>query len=301
MSKMAIETAGLLQAEYFDFHSTLVGDTLRIFVAKPPFSPPGKQPAIFVTDANMMFFLAANIQRMLTMAGENPAAYVIGIGYPTEGGFFEALAKRHRDLIPSDGGGFGKAVVIPPTSPGGKEFLRFITEELKPLSSSRYSIDESDSTYIGSSIGGLLGAWAMLNAPNTFQRYILSSASLAWNDEEIWQWEAGYAKSHRDLAAKIFVSAGSHESPEHARNSAIQLAKRNAFLREQVESMITWCDNNGWPRMTELPGEFASKLRSRNYPNLKIHHQIMPDETHISVTPSIITRGLRYVFDEWQP
>ena len=301
MSKTAIEIAGLLQAEYFDFDSTVVGDTFRIFVAKPPFSPKGKQPAIFVTDANMLFFMTASIQRMLTLAGENPSAFVIGIGYPTEGGFFEALAKRHRDLIPSDGGGFGKAVVIPPTPPGGKEFLRFIAEELKPHLSARYSINESDSTYIGTSVGGLMGAWASLNEPEIFQRYILASPSLSWNDEEIWQWEAEYAKSHRDLAAKIFVSAGSLESPEHARNSAVHLAKNNPFLRKQVESMIVWCDANGWPRVTELPREFAEKLQSRNYPSLKVHHHIMPDETHISVTPSIITRGLRYVFDQWRP
>ena len=301
MHETAIAIPGLLQAEYFDIHSTVVGDTFRIFVAKPPFSPAGKQPAIYVTDGNVIFFMAATIQRMLSMAAENPAAYVIGIGYPTEEGFFEAFSKRNRDLVPSDGGDYSRAILLTSTAPGAKAFLRFIADELKPELASRYAVDSNDSTYIGSSLGGLFGAWVLLNAPNTFQRFILSSPTISWNDEEVWQWETEYAESHGDLAATIFVSAGALESPEHARTNALHLARNSPILRSQVESMLAWYDQHGWPRTTELPGEFANKLRSRGYPNLKAHHHIMPDETHLSVAPSIITRGLRYVFGQWHP
>jgi predicted alpha/beta superfamily hydrolase len=301
MPKVATTIPGLLQAEYFDIDSTVVGDTFRIFVAKPPFAPSGKHPAIFVTDGNVTFFMAAGIQRMLSMAAENPVAYVIGIGYPTEGGFFEAFSKRNRDLVPSDGGEYGRAMLLTPTTPGAAKFVRFIADELKPELDLHYSIDSNDSTYVGSSLGGLFGAWALLNSRNIFQRYILVSPTIAWNDEEVWQWEADYAKAHRDLSATIFVSAGSLESPEHARNNAIHLAKHSPALRPQVESITAWCDKHGWPRTTELPGEFADKLRSRSYPTLKVHHHIMPDETHLSVTPSAITRGLRYVFGQWHP
>jgi hypothetical protein len=42
-------------------------------------------------------------------------------------------------------------------------------------------------------------------------------------------------------------------------------------------------------------------LRSRNYAGLKIHCHNMPDETHMSVPPAVISRGLRYVFGHWRP
>lgn len=43
-----------------------------------------RQP--FRQSVNAMFFMTAGIQRLLNIAAENPAAFVIGIGYPTERG-----------------------------------------------------------------------------------------------------------------------------------------------------------------------------------------------------------------------
>jgi len=60
-------------------------------------------------------------------------------------------------------------------------------------------------------------------------------------------------------------------------------------------------DEHGWPRTTDLPRELAAKLKSRNYQGLRIHCHNMPDETHMSVSPAVLCRGLRYVFDQWQP
>jgi hypothetical protein len=65
--------------------------------------------------------------------------------------------------------------------------------------------------------------------------------------------------------------------------------------------MIAWFEEHGWPRTAEIGPEFADKMRSRNYAGLKIHCHNMPDETHMSVPPAVISRGLRYVFDHWEP
>ena len=46
---------------------------------------------------------------------------------------------------------------------------------------------------------------------------------------------------------------------------------------------------------------FVDKLKSRGYKSLKIHCHNMPDESHSSVAPGAISRGLRYVFDHWDP
>ena len=81
----------------------------------------------------------------------------------------------------------------------------------------------------------------------------------------------------------------------------MHVAENSPMVRAQVESIIAWCDRHGWPRTTDLPHEFAARLRSRNYPGLKIHSHTMPDETHMSVSPAILCRGLRCVFGHWQP
>jgi hypothetical protein len=56
MPNTAIAMNGLLDAEYFDFESTHVGDTFRIFVASPPFADKEKRyAAIYAADGNGAF------------------------------------------------------------------------------------------------------------------------------------------------------------------------------------------------------------------------------------------------------
>jgi predicted alpha/beta superfamily hydrolase len=75
MSKSATEMNGLLETEYFDVKSAAVGDTFRIFVAKPPFADKEKHyPAIYASDGNGAFPMVTSIQRTLAWGGEAPAA-----------------------------------------------------------------------------------------------------------------------------------------------------------------------------------------------------------------------------------
>jgi hypothetical protein len=46
--------------------------------------------------------MVTSIQRTLAWGAEAPAAYVIGLGYPTERGYLQAIAKRNRDYPPTD-------------------------------------------------------------------------------------------------------------------------------------------------------------------------------------------------------
>jgi ferri-bacillibactin esterase len=302
MSNDAIAMNGLLDAEYFDFQSTHVRDTFRIFVAKPPFADKSKRyPAIYAADGNGAFPLVMSTQRTLAWGGEAPAAYVIGLGYPTEGGYLQAVAKRNRDYPPTDGGDYARAMLGSSFAVGGHAFLRFLIQELKPELESRYAIDAEDSTFFGSSLGGLFGAWTLLTSPSTFQRYILASPAITWNGEEVWRWEQACADAHADMQATIFLSAGALETADVARRYALETAENNPMLRSRIKVMISWFEEHGWPRTAEIGPEFADKMRSRNYAGLKIHCHNMPDETHMSVPPAVISRGLRYVFDHWQP
>jgi uncharacterized protein len=302
MPNPAITMNGLLDAEYFDFESTNVGDTYRIFVAKPPSADKDKRyPGIYAVDGNGSFPMVTSIQRTLAWGGEAPAAYVIGVGYPTEGGYLQAVLKRNRDYPPTDAGEYARAMLGPTFAPGGNAFLRFLIQELKPELESRYAIDANDSTFFGSSLGGLFGAWTLLTSPATFQRYILASPAITWNDEEVWHWEQACAETRSNLPATVFLSAGELEAADVARRYALETAENNPMLRPRIKVMIAWFEAHGWPRTAEIGPEFADRLRSRNYAGLKIHCHNMPEETHMSVPPAAISRGLRFVFEHWKP
>lgn len=99
----------------------------------------------------------------------------------------------------------------------------------------------------------------------------------------------------------MFLSAGELEAADVARRYASETAEINPMLSPRIKGMIAWFEEHGWPRTAEIGPELADNMCSRNYVGLKIHCHNMPDETHLSVPPAVISRGLRYVFGHWQP
>ena len=68
-------------------------------------------------------------------------------------------------------------------------------EELIPEIEQRYRTN-GDRTFIGYSLGGLFGVYAMLSSPETFGRMILVRPSLWWDDNLLLKSEAEFAAGH---------------------------------------------------------------------------------------------------------
>lgn len=68
-----------------------------------------------------------------------------------------------------------------PTSGGSAAFIEALEREILPLIESRYRID-GGRTLIGQSLGGLLATEILLKKPALFDRYIIVSPSLWWDD-----------------------------------------------------------------------------------------------------------------------
>jgi predicted alpha/beta superfamily hydrolase len=307
-AQKSITMTGLHEAEYFDLKSKSVDETFRIYVAKPfPLEPNKKYPGIYVLDGNGIFGMAMDSQRMMALGMELPPAYIIGIGYAVDNGFMETMAKRWRDYTPTPGGeleNINKATMDPTGTVeggGGPDFLKFIQDELKPLIESKYSVDPNDATIAGISLGGLFPSWVLLTQPETFQRYIIMSPSIWWNGEEVWEWESHFAQNHIDINAKVFVTAGSLETSEELKKQIQPFLNMDGPIAEMYKNIEKDHDKYGWPKMAEITPVFVNKLKSRGYKNLKIHCHNMPDETHLSVGAGALSRGLRYVFDHWDP
>ena len=303
-----ITMTGLHEAEYFDLKSKSVDETFRIFVAKPfPLEPDKKYPVIYVLDGNGLFGMVMETQRMMALGMELPPAYIIGIGYAVDNGFMETMAKRWRDYTPTPGGELEAMtkVSLDPTGTveggGGSDFLKFLQEELKPLIESNYSVDPNDATIAGISLGGLFPSWVLLNQPETFQRYVIISPSIWWNQEEVWKWESRFAKNNNDINAKVFVTAGGLETSEELKRIIQQVLNMGGPMAEMYKNIAKGYDKYGWPKMAEITPVFVDKLKLRGYKNLKIHCHNMPDETHTSVGSGAFSRGLRYVFGHWNP
>jgi hypothetical protein len=304
IAQTPVKMTGLHEAEYFDLKSKSVDETFRIFVAKPsPLEPDKKYPVIYALDGNGIFGIAMDSQRIMALGMEVPPAYIIGIGYAVDTGFNGTLAKRFRDYTPTPGGELENITKasMDPEGGGGSDFLLFIQDELKPLIESKYSVDPNDATIAGISLGGLFPSWVLLTQPETFQRYIIMSPSIWWNGEEVWKWESHFAQNHNDINAKVFVTAGSLETSEELKKQIQPILNMDGPIAEIYKPIVKAYDKYGWPKMAEITPVFVDKLESRGYKNLKIHCHNMPDETHLSVGAGAFSRGLRYVFDHWDP
>jgi predicted alpha/beta superfamily hydrolase len=143
-------------------------------------------------------------------------------------------------------------------------FLRMILDDLLPTVSRGYRVDLSDMTLVGNSLGGLFSTWVLLTHPEAFQRIIIGSPPFWWDQEVMLRLEEEAAGRLSDLPVEVFTSVGEKEG-------AGQVSR--------------------WER-------FVTALRARDYPGLQLEAVIFPGETHTSVTPFTLSRGLRYLLAE---
>ena len=164
-----------------------VGDTFRVFVGH---CGPDPQKILFVTDANGLFGLAVETVRLMQIPGLVPSLLVVGVGYPDADTLIATVQIRTRELTPTPSRhleGSGHA----------DDFIESVASELRPWLTDRYPAEADDVTYFGHSLGGLFGAYSLLTATSTFDRYIVSSPSLWWDDEMIFDLEARRADEDR--------------------------------------------------------------------------------------------------------
>lgn len=267
--------ATLLASRRHTFRSEAIGETFQIDIALPGpvlASSAGPLPVIYVMDANTVFGIAAQALRFLQNADGVPRALLVGVGYELEGPSRRRSdygALRTRDLTPSFDAGFQERVAagasdIGPAG-GADRFLDFLVGELRPFIAGLYDTDPHDQALVGSSLGGLFCLHALFSRPGAFQRYVANSPALWWDERRAFAQEAGFAAASRDLPARLFLSVGGEETAEP------------------------------WSMAGDLE-RFAGILAGREYRGLSLTRHVFEGETHTSVIPAALSRGLRAVF-----
>jgi predicted alpha/beta superfamily hydrolase len=259
----------LPNTEYREFTSKTNARPYAVFVALPDSynaQSAKRYPVVYVTDAHVGFPLLMYIYKTLRLANEIPESVLVGVAGRDPATW---LAARFLDLTPTRSiaseADLSKSFGAEVRSGDAGSFLRVLTDEIFPDVGRRYRTTD-DRTYIGHSLGGLFGAYAMFQAPNAFSRLILGSPAFYWDDAVIFKQEEKYAADHHVLRANVFMTAGGSESA-----SMIGFVKR-----------------------------FASTMAERKYDGLVFHSHIFDDETHTSVVPPTIARGLRTLFKQPQ-
>lgn len=265
------------ETEYFDLTSK-DGRGYRIFVSRPDADPaPSGYPVIYVLDANGYFALAASLNRLRSRS-PNAAAIVVGIGYPIDGAFdmqrrtFDLTTKASPEKLPPERGGRGW-----PESGGANQFLEFIQGELKPLIAEKYSVDTSNQTIVGHSLGGLFVMHALFTRPESFQTYIAISPSGWWNDFALLEEEKTFTKRTDTLKShvRLLIEVGELELSGNE-GPAAALAPTPASMEFGTTT------------------EFADRLMKIDSKNITVNYKQFEGESHGTVVPPAMIEAFRF-------
>lgn len=175
----------------------------HLFVDAPRSAEPA--PLVLVLDGDDQFSSMREAARELAEAGTIPPLLLVGVGYG--GGYRSKRNRRARDYTPS-------ALNDEPMETGGADaFLSFVQAELLPALRQRHTFPADAIGVTGHSLGSLLGLHALFQPKPIFQRFLISSPSIWWDDRAILKSAAALRLNHDSLPANVYLSVGADDSP----------------------------------------------------------------------------------------
>ena len=183
-------------------------------------------PVFYVLDAQWDFPLVASIYGQEYYDGFVPGAIVVGITWGGRNPNPDSL--RVRDFTPTK-------VKQAPQSGGAPEFFSFLRSELIPFIDSQFRTVKSDRTLMGSSLGGLFTFYAMFQDPCIFNRFVLTSPALRWDNGAIGLYEKDYAERHSRTSARVFMGIGELEDVSEFQKFADKLHSIGKGLEVQAK------------------------------------------------------------------
>ncbi len=255
----ADDVGNLFNTQVKIIQSTSVEDDFYLYISLPQnYEVTDKHyPVLYILDGDMTFGMAVGIARYLQLGGNIPELIIVGIGYGTlkkeEGNM------RQRDYSPTE-----KSRKEGITG-GAPDFLNFLTFELFPHIDSTFRTDKNDKAVFGYSMAGLFCFYTLFNEPETFNRYIIGSPYLLWDNGVIFDEEERATIKFTEINAKVFISVGSEESAEKYFNP--------------VDELVTL-------------------LEEREYDGLILETKVFDGGTHLICPPEALSYGLISVFSK---
>jgi len=255
-----VKQVSLANTEQFSINSKFVQNENYIIQVSLPIGYSRSErsyPVLYVLDGDKSFGMIKEITDWLIWSKEIRNIIVVGISYGK--GTQVWWEKRARDYTQYE----DTAYYEYPNAGGADNFLRFIKNELFPVINKNYRTIQDSNAIMGLSFGGLLTSYVLFSQPEMFKSYIIISPSLFFNGNSILKTETDYFKSHKELHKMVFLAYGDS-------------------------------DNKDW--VIDPTNEFIKIVQLHKYDSLKFVTQVFKGETHISVFPGALTRGLKTVF-----
>nr|WP_246033208.1 alpha/beta hydrolase-fold protein [Shewanella canadensis] len=214
-----------------------------------------KYPVIYLTDAWYSFQLVSGAIRFPMNSGVMEEAIIVGISY-SEGS--SGSSSRIRDYTPIKVDSWKRE------TGNADGHIKFIKNTVFPHIESHYRASSTQRTFVGNSLGGLLGTYILFTQPNMFSSYIIGSPSVWFNDNYI----LSESVKIPTRPVRVYLSVGSLERPEYG----------------QSEDMVADAK------------ALEDKLNGYKYPNLDLKLSIIEGARHATAFPTTVIQGLDWLY-----
>jgi predicted alpha/beta superfamily hydrolase len=218
-----------------------------------------KYPVIYLLDgsANEDFIHIAGLVQFNSFEWINqvPKSIVVGI----------ATVDRRRDFtfpttIEKDQKRFA-------TSGHSDKFIAFIEKELQPFIDKKYKTTSSK-TIIGQSLGGLLETEILLKKPTLFNKYVIVSPSIWWNNGSVLNEESTIFKENFTQQTDIYIAVG-----------------KEGLTPTEI------------PRVMEVDANLlAEKIKASKSKNVKVYFDYFPLENHGTILHPAVSNSFKFFY-----
>jgi uncharacterized protein len=154
-----------------------------------------------------------------------------------------------------------------PTTGHSDRFIEFIASELQPFIEKKYKTTASK-TIIGESLGGLLATEILIKRPILFNRYIIVSPSLWWDDGSLLNFNPKGMQHNFSMLTGIYIGVG--------------------------KEGLTPGDK---PRVMEVDANvLAEKLKSINNNDLHVFFDYLPQEDHGTIMHQAVYNAIKLLY-----
>jgi len=248
----------LSNTDIIPIHSKITGRDHELVVVYPSSyktNPDKKYPVLYFLDAYWDTPLLVSTYGNLIYDNLVPEFIMVGLSYPASADY--GKERRIDYTFTAVGEESGKAHL----------FLEFIQKEVAPLIEGQYRGEKTDRVIAGNSLGGLFTLTAAYKAPDFFSGFIALSPAVEWDKQALVKLDNDYAKTHKALNGRMFISYGTTEYP----------AFRDPIIN------------------------FQKQLLARKYQGLKLLNYVMEGLDHTGVKGDGYVRGLMWVWKTKKP
>ncbi|WP_316633008.1 alpha/beta hydrolase-fold protein [uncultured Flavobacterium sp.] len=156
-----------------------------------------------------------------------------------------------------------------PTTGHSEKFIAFIEKELQPFIDKKYKTSSSK-TIIGQSLGGLLETEILLKKPTLFNKYVIVSPSIWWNNGSILNQDSEIFKDNFNQQTEIYIAVG-----------------KEGLTPTEI------------PRVMEVDANLlAEKIKASKSKNIKVYFDYFPAENHGTILHPAVSNSFKFFYPQ---